>query len=157
STTVSSATQISASIAIASGATAGARDVTVTNPDGQSGVRAGAFTVQPPPPTLSLSFLGRLRDKVGQSNTAFAPDGALDGTFQVTFQAGSGPRTVTRLELRRNGSVDMWDTNPSTGAWALAAASGLDGALLNAGNGTVSFAVADGGSFNVFASDYNPT
>ena len=29
----------------------------------------------------------------------------------------------------------------------------LDGALLNAGTGTVSFAVADGGVFFVFASD----
>src|SRR2546427_1085482 len=33
----------------------------------------------------------------------------------------------------------------------------LDGALLNAGNGTVSFGVADGGAFFVFASDLNLT
>ena len=57
----------------------------------------------PPPPTLSLAFQGKLRDKVGASPTAFSPDGALDGTFRVTVEAGSGPRTVTRLELRRNG------------------------------------------------------
>jgi subtilisin family serine protease len=157
STTVSSATQISAAVAIASGATLGPRDVTVANPSGQSAVRPAGFTVQPPPPTLNLSFLGRLRDKVGQNNTAFAPDGALDGTFQVTVQAGSGPRTITRLELRRTGSVDMWDTNPVTGAWALGASSSLDGALLNVAGGTVNFAVADGGAFYVFASDYNPT
>jgi hypothetical protein len=157
STTVVSATQLSVALSIASAATAGPRDVTVTNPDGQSVVRANGFTVQPPAATLSLAFLGRLRDTVGQSSSAFAPDGILDGTFRVTVQPGSGQRTVTRLELRRNGSIDTWDTDPATGAWALGAAAGLDTALLNAGNGTVNFVVADGGVFHVFASDYNPT
>src|SRR5262249_30555378 len=85
------------------------------------------------------------------------PDSALDGSFQVTFQAGSGPRTVTRLELRRTGSIDMWDTDAATGAWALGAASTLDSALLNGAGGAPSFAVADGGTFYIFASDYNPT
>src|SRR3989441_5821368 len=36
------------------------------------------------------------------------------------------------------------------------ASTSLDGALLNAGTGTVSFGVADGGAFFVFASDLNP-
>ena len=157
STTVASATQLSVALSIAGGAAVGPRDVTVTNPDGQSAVRPNGFTVQPPAPTLSLAFLGRLRDKVGQSSSAFAPDSKLDGTFQVTVLVGSGQRTVARLELRRNGSIDTWDTDPATGAWALGAGAGLDTALLNAGNGTVNFGVADGGSFYVFASDYNPT
>src|SRR5437899_8981917 len=42
-------------------------------------------------------------------------------------------------------------------SWALGAAASLDAALLNAGTGTVSFAVADGGMFFVFASDFSPT
>src|SRR5437899_11275398 len=54
-------------------------------------------------PTLSLAFLGTLRDKVGQGNSALSADSALDGTFRVTLGAGSGARTVTRLELRQNG------------------------------------------------------
>jgi hypothetical protein len=157
STTVVSATQISAALGIATGATIGPRDVTVTNPDGQSAVRPGGFAVQPPPPSLGLSFVGKARDKVGPSSSAFAPDGQLDGTFQVTVQAGSGARTVTNLVLRRSGSIDTWDSSSATGPWALGAAYSLDGALLNAANGTVNFAVVDGGAFDVFASDYNPS
>jgi len=99
-----------------------------------------------------------VRDRVGTSSAAFAPDGALDGTFQVTLQAGSGARTVTHLELRRTGTTSIWDSNSATVYWALGAAVSLDGALLNsAANGTVNFAVADGGAFVVFASDVSPS
>src|SRR5207247_256999 len=131
----------------------GARDVTVANPDGQSVVLTGGFAVAPPPPTLGLAFLGKLRDKVGQGNTAFSADGALDGSFRVTVQAGSGARTVTRLELSRAGGGGVWDTDPATAHWALGAAGSLDGGLLNSGTGTVSFGVTDGGTFFVFAAD----
>ena len=154
STTVVSSTQLSVALAIATTAALGPRDVTVSNPDGQSAVSPGGFTVGLSAPTISVAFLGKLRDKVGQGNLAFAPDGALDGTFQVTLQAGSGARTVTRLELSQaSASGGVWDTDPATVNWALGAAASLDGALLNAGTGTVSFAVADGGVFFVFASD----
>src|SRR4029450_6192943 len=47
------------------------------------------------------------------------------------------------------------DTDGATAHWALGAAASLDGALLNAGNGAVSFGVADGGVFYVFAADPN--
>src|SRR5207245_3191338 len=104
-----------------------------------------------------LSFLGKLRDKVGQGNGAVGADGALDGSFRVTVGAGSGARTVTRLELRRAGGGGVWDTDPATANWALGAGASLDGALLNAGSGTVSFGVADGGAFFVFASDLSST
>ena len=133
----------------------GARDVAVSNPDGQTVVLTGGFTVTPPPPTLGLAFLGKLRDKVGQGNGAFSADSALDGSFRVTVGAGSGARAVTRLELRR-ASGGVWDTDPATANWALGAAASLDGALLNTGTGTVSFGVADGGEFFVFASDFGP-
>ena len=156
STTVVSSTQVSVALSIASTAAPGPRDVTVTNPDGQAAIRTGGFAVMPPPPTLSLAFQGKLRDKVGASPTAFSPDGALDGTFRVTVEAGSGPRTVTRLELRRNGA-GTWDTDPATSYWALGAAAGLDSALLNNGSGVVNFAVADGSSFYVFSADLNPS
>src|SRR5881296_3284392 len=155
SMTVVSSTQLSVALAIAATANPGPRDVTVTNPGGQTATRVGGFTVLPLPPTLGLAFLGKLRDKVGRGNTAFSVDGALDGSFRVTVQAGSGARTVTRLELRTSGGV--WDTDPATAHWALGAAGSLDGALLNTGTGTVSFGVADGGAFFVFASDLNPT
>jgi Subtilase family/IPT/TIG domain len=152
-TTVVSSTQLAVTLAIAPTAALGPRDVTVTNPGGQSAIRTGGFAVALPSPTLSLAYLGKVRDKVGGGNTAFAPNGVLDGSFGVTVEAGSGARTVTRLELRANGGV--WDTDGATANWALGATASLDGALLNAGNGAVSFGVADGGVFYVFAADPN--
>src|SRR2546425_11572621 len=157
STTVVSSAQLSVALVIGATAAMGARDVTVSNPDGQTVVLMGGFTVTPPPLTLGLAFLGKLRDKVGQGNGAFSADGALDGCLRVMVGAGSGARPVTRLELRRTGGGGVWDTDPATAHWALGAAGSLDGALLNTGTGTVSFGVADGGAFFVFASDLNPT
>src|SRR5262245_17843984 len=156
STTVTSSTQLSVSISIGSSATMGPRDVTVTNPDGQVAIKPGGFTVAPPAPTLALAFLGKLRDKVGANPTTYAADGALDGTFRLTLQSGSGSRTLTRLELRRNGGGGTWDTDAATSFWALGVAGTLDGALVNAGNGAVSAAIADGGSVYMFAGDPNP-
>src|SRR4029453_9751492 len=86
-----------------------------------------------------------------------APDTALDGTFRVVVQGGIWPRSVTRLDLRRASGGGIWDTDPATPYWALGASSSLDSALLNTGSGTVSFGVADGGAFLVFASDLSPT
>src|SRR5437879_3193025 len=86
STTVVSSTQLSVALAIATTAALGPRDVTVSNPDGQSAVSPGGFTVGLSAPTISVAFLGKLRDKVGQGNSALGADGALDGTFQVTLQ-----------------------------------------------------------------------
>src|SRR4029450_9538305 len=118
STTVLASTQLSVAIAIDSAAAIGVRDVKVTNPDGLVVTSAAGFTVNPPAPTLSLSFLGKLRDKVGPNATAFWPDTALDGTFRVTVQGGSGPRTVTRIELRQTSGGGIWDTDPATAYWA---------------------------------------
>jgi hypothetical protein len=123
---------------------------------GQTAIRAAGFTVALPPPVLSLVFLGKLRDKVGPGSAAFSSDGALDGTFRVTVQASSGARTVTRLELRHPASGGTWDTDSATPSWALGAAASLDTTLLNAANGSVSFAVADGSAFVTFASDFGP-
>ena len=150
STTVVSATQLTVGLTIGATAPLGPRDVVVTNPNGQTATGTGGFTVAPPPPTVSLAYLGKLRDKVGAGPS---PNGALDGTFRVTFEAGSGARTVTRLELRSSGGT--WDTDPATPHWVLGASVSLDSPLLNAANGAVSFGVADGGGFNVFASDPN--
>src|SRR3989454_3668863 len=84
----------------------GIRDYKVT------GVQTCALPISSAP-TLSLAFLGTLRDKVGQGNSALSADSALDGTFRVTLGAGSGARTVAPLELRqtaRGGGV--WGTHP---------------------------------------------
>src|SRR5207247_4433340 len=131
---------------------------TVSNPDGLSVLRLVGFTVALPPPTLNLAFLVMLQDNVGHRNPLSFPTRRSSDLFQVTLQAGSGARTVTRLELRQNGGGGgVWDTDPATANWALGATASLDAALLNTGTGTVSFAVADGGVFFVFASDFSPT
>src|SRR5207245_4207549 len=125
--------------------------------DGQRLVVTGAFTVAPPPAEGSLASAGKVVQKGGQGIGAFSADGALDGSFRVTIQAGSGARTVTRLELRRAGGGGVWDTDPATAHCGRGAAGSLVGALLHTGTGAVSIGVADGGAFFVFASDLNPT
>ncbi len=44
---ISAQTQLNVEIRINRAPTSGAKDVTVTNPDGQSGTPAGGFTVNP--------------------------------------------------------------------------------------------------------------
>jgi subtilisin len=157
STTVSSATDLTVNITIAPTAALGSRDVSVSNPGGQTTTRPGGFKVMPPPPTVTLGYQGRLRDKVGASNTTLGADGALDGTFAVILHANGFNRTVTQLELRRSDNYGIYDTDPATGNWILGAANGLDSPLLNSTSGAVSFAVADGGTFYLFAADASPT
>jgi hypothetical protein len=86
---------------------------------------------------------------------ALGPDNALDGTFTVALLLGSGNRTVIKLELSRTGGGN-WDTVAGGGHfWALGAASSLDAALYNASNTSVNFNLAEGGLFNIFASNQN--
>src|SRR5438552_331677 len=124
------------------------------------GVRAtlsGGFTVtRGSAATLSLAYNGKLRDRVGQGNTALGADGALDGTLTATVSAAGGRRiTGLRLDSSQPG---VWDTDGASMYWALGVASSLDGALLNAaGTMAVNFPVANGGSFILFASDSQGT
>ena len=102
---------------------------------------------------LSISYKGKLRDRVGAGDTARTPDGAFDGVLTATLRAPGG-RTITSLSLTSSGG-GQWDTTSGTGAWLVGAATSLDGALLN--NSTtmaVNFAVADGGTFYLFAGDW---
>ncbi|HTY77655.1 MAG TPA: IPT/TIG domain-containing protein [Candidatus Bathyarchaeia archaeon] len=151
---VVSSTQVTATLTIASGASAGSRDVTVTNPGGAAATLTGGFSVvSATPPALTLSYNGLLRDRVGQGDTAAGPDGALDGTFTVTLSA-SGGRTITALRLDSS-APGTWDTIGGNQYWVLGVAATLDGPLLNApGSMAVNFPVANGGSFVLFAADY---
>ena len=74
--------------------------------------------------SIALSFNGEIRDRVGGGETALSADGRMDGTFTVTLSAGSGNRTVTRLDPARAGEGN-WDTQPNNGFWVLGAASTL--------------------------------
>jgi hypothetical protein len=111
-----------------------------------------------PPADLSLTWEGKILDRVGQGSLALAPDGADDGTLTVTLGL-SGGRTVIALQLNSypQGSTTpggTWDTDGGTGFIALGASLAFDGPLLNdPGNAGVNFFVAEGGSFAIFASD----
>jgi subtilisin family serine protease len=156
-TTVNTASDLTVSISIASSAALGVRDVTVSNVGGQSATRSGGFKVVPPPPTMALSYLGRLRDKVRPSATIIGSDGVLDTTFTVTVQSTLGlSRTVTQLEVRRSDGAGVWDTIPTTDSWIVGVSSTLDGTLVNTSNGTVTFPVTDGQTVYIFAADATP-
>jgi hypothetical protein len=105
-------------------------------------------------PTISLSYDGKIRDRVGQSELALNSDGQLDGVFSVTLNAGSGNRTVNRLQLSRLGAVGIRDTQAGDGYWSLGVANTLDTNLLNAANDAVNFQLSEGNTFKLFASDY---
>jgi subtilisin len=156
-TSTVSATELTAKVVIATNAALGARDVTVVNTSGESTTLSGGFLVTPPPPSLSLRYEGKLRDRVGKGNGMPPVDGALDATFKVTVEAGSGARTVTQLELSTFSGSGRWDTIASSAPWILGAAAGLDSPLLNTSNGSVSFATNDGQSFYLFAGDTAPS
>src|SRR5207249_2999882 len=103
------------------------------------------------PPAVTLSYNGKLRDRVGQDNNALTADGQLDGTFTLTLSGGT--RTVTGLTLT-NSVGGIWDTLPATGYWALGVASDLNTALYQNGTAAVNFVLADGASVILFPSDY---
>src|SRR5688572_1255618 len=59
-----------------------------------------------PAGSITVAYNGTLRDKVSPARV-LSPDGALDGTLQVTFN--SGTKTLTKLLLIKN--------NNSGGNW----------------------------------------
>jgi hypothetical protein len=124
--TVPSATQLQATLTIATDAVVGPRDVTVTNPGGASATLAGGFGVTvpgpppppPPPPGMTVVWNGKIRDRVGPTEGAPVPDGALDGTLTATV---TGPaRTVKQLVLVATGVSGGRGTRSrpiATGCW----------------------------------------
>jgi uncharacterized delta-60 repeat protein/uncharacterized repeat protein (TIGR01451 family) len=110
-----------------------------------------------PIPVVALSFDGRLRDRVGRSETSLSGDGKLDGTFTMTLPPGSG--TITSLELDRGDGV-RWNTTSNDPYWVLGVATSLDSSppLLNTSNGTLptGLSFTDGGSRVLFAPEDRP-
>jgi len=104
--------------------------VTANFSDGATASATTIAAATAAPPSLTLSYDGKLRDRVGPGSLGLGADGALDGTFTVTLSA-SGGRTITRLQLQSN-APGTWDTTGATGFWVLAVAPSLDGAVLNA-------------------------
>jgi hypothetical protein len=104
-------------------------------------------------PTIALAFNGLIRDRVGQAEFTANPDSQLDGVFTATLNLGSGNRTITRLYLT-NVAGGIWDTQASDIYWTLGVAAGLDTPLLNGADDGVNFPLTEGGSFKIFASDW---
>ena len=124
-------------------------NVSFTGGGGASAAVSGVGFI---PANVGMSFDGKLRDRVGRGDRALSPDGAVDGTFTVNLLAGSGDRTVVKLELRRSAG-GIWNTTADT-RWALGAAGSLDGDLYNnSADASVNFGISEGGSFKLFASD----
>src|SRR2546428_8103814 len=84
------------SLVIEATAAMGARDVTVSSPDGQTVVLTGGFTGTQQHTSQSMQVQSKLADMCWQSNGAFSADGALDGSFRVMVGAGSGAGTGAR-------------------------------------------------------------
>jgi hypothetical protein len=118
STTFKSSTELTVAITVASGATTGARNVTVTNPDAGSATGTGVFTVNAAPTVTSTSPSSRGQGATSQTITvkgsAFASGAsasfgagvsvnsttfksATELTANITIEAGAstGARTVT--------------------------------------------------------------
>src|SRR2546428_7141540 len=63
-----------------------------SNPGGGSVTLTGGFTVtSASAATLSLAYNGKLRDRVGQGNTALGAVGGLHGTLPATISAPVRP------------------------------------------------------------------
>src|SRR5215468_4352615 len=106
----------------------------------------GETVVEPP---LSIGWEGKIRDRVGQTKLALAPDGALDGAVIVRVRA-EGDHTVVglRLESYPQGGgtpVGTWDTDVNSTYFVLGASAALDDPLLNdTANSSVTFPVTYG-------------
>jgi hypothetical protein len=137
-TTFKSSTELTANITVEAGASAGARAVTVTNPDGGVGSLASAFAVNAAPVVESTSPSSRARGASGQTvaikgsgfasgatpsfgsgieveSTSFVSSTELKVKISVESSAGIGARTVTV-------------TNPDGGVGSLASAFAVNAA-----------------------------
>lgn len=149
-----SATQLTVTISVAPGATVGARNVTVTNPDAGAGTCPGCFTVNAAPTTTLLSpstFDQGATGPVTITGTGYVatptvtPSGTgvtfsnvvrvsatqLTATITVTPTATTGGRTVTVTNPDGGFSTCACLTITAPGDIALAGWQGLGNAILN--------------------------
>src|SRR5439155_13717310 len=62
-----------------------------------------------------------------------------------------------QLQLRRTDGAGGCDTIPSTTQWVLGAAAGLDAPLANTSTGSLTLALSEGQTTDLFAADLSPT
>jgi hypothetical protein len=134
STTFVSASQVTANITIASNATTGPRDVTVTNPDAGTGTGAGSFTVNAAPTVTSTSPGSRAQGASAQSvvikGSGFVSGASLASSFgagvtvsSTTFKSSTELTAVISIESgAATGTRTVTVTNGDAGVASLAGA-----------------------------------
>ncbi len=113
--TFGSASQLTASVSIATGATLGSRTVTVMNPDGQSGSLANSFTVNaaagPVPVHLDFTYASRTAllsdgwDYLARAVSGGTRDTEQSGSLAVDYNQSTHPGTI-RIPL---GPGELWE------------------------------------------------
>src|SRR5262249_150181 len=93
------------------------------------GTTATAVTTAPASPLITLTYNGKLPDRIGQGNIVLAPDGAPDGTLTATINS-PGDRTTPALRPRSDAPVTV-DTRRATRFVVLPLPPALHGLLLN--------------------------
>jgi hypothetical protein len=101
SVTRDSATQLTLTVTVTSGAATGARDITVTNPDGGVVTKSGAFTVNAAPTFSSISPSSVAR---GQSNLAVTINGSGFQSTPTVTVSGTG---VTVTSVNRTSATQL--------------------------------------------------
>jgi len=113
-------------VTVAAGATTGARDVTVTNPDSSSATATGKLTVNAGPAISSVSPTSHTRNATGivvtingsgfVSGATVSFAGSNLPTITNTTFVNSGKMTVTITIPNKAATWDITVTNPDFGA-----------------------------------------
>ncbi len=81
----------------------GSWNLDVTNPDGQAGTKAGAFTVTAPPPTLGVAIPNTATNTGVISNVKITGTNFLPGLSLSLFAPGKGVVTATNVVVAPDG------------------------------------------------------
>ncbi len=120
-----------------------------------------------PPLAATLSFEGRLRDRVNRSDAGITPDGDVDGTFTLSLPPAAYTKSYKSIVLvGPNGNE--WDTIPQQSPplplpevkWVVGISDSLDGQLFNCSDGSLTCnprQVGSPGVSKLFVPDSIPT
>ncbi len=116
----------------------------------------GPYDLIPPNFPATMTFDGRLRDKVSRTDTGTGGDGDPDGTFTLSLPGTVSNKLLSKIQLSGpNGSA--WDTITGNTIPVLGVGLSLDSSLINAG-GLIpqNFLVGNNAVFKLFASEISP-
>jgi hypothetical protein len=100
--TVGSATQLTAILTVASGATAGARDVTVTNSSGGDGTLTGGFTVlTPPTPSPGPGAPGTFTDTFTRPDAPALGNGWTSTNWSIKADPQTGQQRAMSIAAKK--------------------------------------------------------